>query len=463
MTRYRPFTVAILMSLTACTTAPPAPLDLDATASSVEGRGRALAEMETAIRLVALDGSGIPMPDSSRFDEARYDDDFWSACALAYSRPVRVSRRRVLALREEARSAGAPGPIAAGYRSLDLGDLDLEHNLRATADLLGILGVGPAAAAEELAVSQARRALAELERSAWSALFDVARARARLAAARARLARIDELLDAAKTDLRRVDRLRERGRIGPGPAGRARAVVAGLATRRSRLVVAIAESRAGLAVSAGLPENHDGMKQVDSEFLRNRSSAETPSPAPSPRELLVRHPELRSLGLGYAVSEARLRRRVADQWPGIRLGSLMKFRPDSFLPGGIVEFSIPFPGSQDGRIEAALQGREAAREAIEDVLVKARASLNARHLALLAAIGTLEDEAPTQESQSAAAWRGARALFAIRESELDTWVDALNLRSRGILALTEARANEIVARLDFREAAALIPWREESK
>ena len=62
----------------------------------------------------------------------------------------------------------------------------------------------------------------------------------------------------------------------------------------------------------------------------------------------------------------------------------------------------------------------------------------------------------------ARAWRGARARLSVDESAgaIDTWVDALVLRSRGVLAEVDALEQVRLVDLEFREAAGLHPGLE---
>ena len=142
-----------------------------------------------------------------------------------------------------------------------------------------------------------------------------------------------------------------------------------------------------------------------------------------------------------------------------RIGPRIRFDPDETLYGGIVSLDLPWPGAVSREIDASGEERAAAREAVEDALATAMVAANASRRELELAQEHLARDVVPQEQGSATAWRSARANIWVREGPdvVDTWVDALQLRVRGVLARLDALERARLADLSYREAAGLPP------
>jgi outer membrane protein TolC len=322
----------------------------------------------------------------------------------------------------------------------------------ATFDLLGILGVGRQAAALELAHAEERAALGALEKAVWEAEFRVDRARVRVAAARAREEAADALLKDSASDFARIDILTRRGRVPASEAQWAWAVVHMVEHAMSAARTARAEEEAELAVAAGIPPSHPAIAEVAPETIEQFLPGMQLPAEPAGEELLARVPELRALHLDYAVAEAELRREAAEQWPMIGLGPKVALGADNTLAGGILSVELPFPGSVDGRIAAAVQKRSATREAVEDALLGSLAAIRAHRRVLREGREVLESHARIADIASANMWRAARARFRADPMTLEGWSFALEHRIEPMIGMIEAREALALAALDLREA-----------
>jgi outer membrane protein TolC len=452
--------ILLIGGLAACANPSPHPLRPEDITARVAQRAVSDEELRHALILV----DPVPLGLVGGVDAALADpslDAFWHARALAFEPTVRQARRRLLAARATARTAGFPGPLDADAGVRDMGDGDLEKDVGATLDLLGLLGLGPAAADRELAMAATDLASGELETHARTALFAVDRARLRLAAARERRRRLADHLVEAQAGSRRLELLFDRGRLGDGLIGRARAVVATLAAEERQLSRATARAAEDLAQSAGTTPDDPALAIPASLAISDTAPADDAAPvdAPAPERLLDLLPDLRTARLTYAVAEARLRAAVAAQWPQIRIGPSLRVVPDMLLPGGSVSVQVPWPGSLEGVIDAAVEEREAAREAVEDALARSLAVEDARRLERTLAWEVFFDHARPAAEGSAAAWRSARGRLDVEEGieVVETWLESLMVRSRGVNALVDAAEAGLMADLDWREAAGRNP------
>jgi hypothetical protein len=427
---------------------------------SVTERATELADVEHALELadvgpLALEAPQVP--SELRADRA----DFWRACAFAWNPAVRQARRQVLAMRAERRSAGAPGPLELRVDNTDLGGSQRETEVTLTFDLLGVFGLGPVAAARELAATEERRALAELERAVWMAGFEVDRARVDLAVARAKRNALQILWDDADEDAPRIDILDARGWTAPTATGWAKANLHRLEHWISDAMTAEAAARAELAIAAGLPADHPALDQVTAAAAEVARPDDVDWSAVDAPALLAGVPELRDMRLACSVAEARLRRVAAERWPNIRLGPKAVFVPNEVLPGAMLDVELPWPGSVDGRVDAAVQECLAAVDGLEDALVAALARVRERRTELEQAILRLREHAPSVDEASARMWVSARARFDADPSALDMWSLALKDRSESLMMMIEARGQFALALLDYDEARGPRPPRTE--
>lgn len=454
------FTIPLLL-FASCATPPPRPLEPGKLAADVASR--ADAHHKLVLEALALHDAaplGLLLPE--RWDPAQdaTNDVFWHAHAIAFEPSVQASRRTWRAARHDAAAAGQPDRTALAYRLEDTGEPGRQSEIVSTMDLLGLLGIGPKAAERDVAARTAGLALGQLEQDIWSAVFDVDRARVALSSSRRREARLTSFASAATNDLRRLEMLYTRGRLSDGLIGRARAVHAAFEARFHEHAATTARAREALAHASGLPPEAPALDAIGDGMLEIGPTG--PAPSPLAPLLLDNVPSLRAARLAYALAEARVRAAAAAWWPALRVGPHLKMRPDEFLTGGVVALDLPWPGKVSARIEAALERREQAREAVESVLARTLASVAARREELLIARAHYETHALTLASQSERAWRGARAGLSVHESAnaVDAWVDALALRSRGVLAEVDALERVRLVDLGFRETAGLRPGLE---
>lgn len=433
------------LTLGACVAPGPEPLNevemVDATRSR---RDAVTAHLESTLREAGLNRAQPAMPSlAPAFRDA----------ALAHGPEIRRRRREVEELRGRAASAGQPGPIGGRVRGSEnpMGDFEIESAV--TLDLFGLLGVGPAEAARLLAETQVRAAAARLEAEVWRTSHAADRAWVEYVTACCHADVADAIAALAAQDATRIEALVEAGAVGSGPAGRALAFFAIAEQRVEMMNAAIAARRADLSRTIGLSVTDPLLAEIDVDGMA-KAAARLPQgeTRPDPEALFRRHPQLRALRLEYAVAEADLRAAVAAQWPSLNLGPRLVFRPDGVLPGGLLQFRVPFPGSQDGFIAAAVARRTRARERLEDAWLAAEATLHAARERVDRARNVLEDEAVRIDSRSAAAFRAARTKLAVDPSFVRNWADALADRGQGALARANARRELLLAVIDLREA-----------
>lgn len=446
-----------LALLASCSVPPPEPLEADKVAATVTSRAEPSPELlEAALALHNAPPLGLVVPEQIDTHDAA-SDWFWHAHAIAYERRVRATRRAWRAAQARTGVVGQPGPIRVTYSPEDIGPGASQHELAATVDLLSLLGLGVRPADRQVARQFAAVALGQLEEAVWEAAFAVDRSRVQLAAASRREAALAMLLEEARRDLRRLQLLHKLERLGDGPFGRAEAVVAEVETRLSQRSAATVVARAGLARASGLPPEAPALDAIGAAHEpRLETQAATP---PTPRQLLDELPGLRAAGLSHALAEARLRAAISEWWPTLRIGPRLKFQPGDDLYGGIVSLDLPWPGPVSRDIEAAGEERAAAREAVEDALAAALVTAHAKARELELAREHLARDVVPQEQGSAAAWRSARAHIWVHEGPdiLETWVDALRLRVRGVLARLDAVERVRLADLSYRESAGIPP------
>ncbi|MAG55291.1 MAG: hypothetical protein CMJ83_03285 [Planctomycetes bacterium] len=400
-------------------------------------------------------GLALPADLDPKRDADR--DVFWHAHAVAFAPVVRASRRAWRAVQIDEGAAGNPDRPGLMYRMEDGGEPDRQNDVRATVDLLGLLGLGPKAAERELAAEVTGLAHGKLEEAVWSAAFAVDRARVRLAAARQFHASLEQHLISARAGLRRIRMLQERGRLGEGLVSRAQAVLASLETDLSFLARDVARAREALAHAAGVPAHATAIETLHDDLIDREITL--PLHVPKATELLVSVPTLRSRQLAYAVAEARLRAAAAEWWPRLQIGPHFKIRPDELLSGGVVSLDLPWPATVEANIDAAVERRTQAREAVVDALAAAVASVETRRDELRYALEHRTHHARRLDVESARAWRAARARLEVLEGAdvVDTWIDALQLRAKGALAPTGAARHVLLTDLAYREIAGKLP------
>lgn len=440
----------VLPSFSAACAAPErSPLDAERLDLALERRDASPQALALALErsgLAPLALGALPEPGSEiDFDAA----PFWHACALAFGPKVRAARRALAAATEREGSAGRPGPLAGFVELEELDDPAAFTRAVLTVDLVGLLGLGPAESARELARAEVRAARASLELAAWEALYEVDRARLELALARAERALLAELGAELDTSAKRVELLDRHGRLSAGALSEARIAEHRLALRARELEAREADARAALVRAAGLPLGSPALERVGARTLLALAELDG-STAPGRRALLERSPRLRAALLEYAVAEARLADEAAGRWPELRLGPQLLWSMDEFFLGLMAESAVAWPGSLDGRVRAALAEREAAREATEDLLLAEEARLRAARERLEARRAALVEAGEPAALQAERARRAAHARFSVEPEALAEWARALGMQIEAWEALFMTRAAALEAALELR-------------
>jgi outer membrane protein TolC len=441
---------AAALSALACS-APATRSVTDAEIAELASRRSSLEDVAAALELADLGALAVPVPGAPRALEPDLPE-FWHACAFAWNPELRRARRELLALRAAVRGSGAPGALMLDVEHMDLSDSDADLELMATVDLLGLLGVGPAPAQRALARAEDRSALAELESAVWRIRFEVDRARVRFASARATEIVLEALLQHASEDLPRIEVLARSGWIGSAMEQAAYAAVHRIEHAQSAARQDSARARAELARICGLDPTHEAFERMGGGVVDRFRAGEIRWRDPAPTDLLASLPELRSAKLELAVAEAELRRVARERWPSLRIGPKVIVMRDDTNVGGLLGIEIPFPGSVEGRVEAARQRREAAREALEDALVAARTRIAETRELLAEALERLEEHAPELDTAVARMFVAAQAGFRVDPEGLTAWTLALGERVESLTMLAEARADAVIAHLGYEEA-----------
>lgn len=440
------------MSLSACS-APTAAGSVDPANVAATLAARVdVATLGRALELADVGPLALPTPP---LGDAGLDPtavDYWRACAWAFAaEPVAARRARSLAALS-VRGAGLPQPLMIGVEQNGFADSQRQTELALTFDLLGVLGLGRAAAARVLAEAGAREALGALEVALWSSGFRVERARLALAAVIAREQAVDALIAAAEPVMRRAELLCARGWLGELQVAPARAVMVTLRTRVADLRHERERARAMLAEAAGLPIDAPALAAVTPAALAaNEPLAITPD-LPGRAELTERHPQLRQLRLRYAVAEAQVRQAAALAWPEIAIGPRATFQADGILPGGMLNISAAFPGTVSFEVARAALLRERAREELEAALLERSADLAAKAARWREATTTHRDRAPLLDDATAVWLGAAEARFRVDPRGLGDWIMALERRGEAVEQLVEQALQAHIAALELQEA-----------
>ena len=181
---------------------------------------------------------------------------------------------------------------------------------------------------------------------------------------------------------------------------------------------------------------------------------------PSGAELAEALPVLRAAKLSLALAESMLQSEARSRWPSIRVGPMARFEAgDSFL-GGMLGIDVPFPGALDGRVAAARERRDASLEALEDGLVAARARIVETKEVLAQALKQRDEHMLVVDSAADRALKAATAEFHVDALALPAWISALSERASSASELIDARANALLAALDYEEARGPAPAAE---
>jgi len=448
--------LAVSGALGACAAPAPRPLDLEHVASDVAGRGATPAQVAEALELADL--RALPFERPLVGAEPDYDRGaFWHASALAFNGELRSARRRWAEQSALARSGGAPQAAELEVEQAGFESGERETWIALTFDVLGLLDAGRSAAARELARAEARAAWADLENAAWAARIAVDRARTELGDSLAGVDLLSELLASSSASVTRAELLFERGRLSAGELARLRGMVAEVGHQLHEQRVHVAWHRRELADAAGLPPSAPALDAPTRETLEDLLRGAEPSPQPEARELLERSPLLRRARLEYALAEAMLRDEVAWTRPGLRLGPALQIRPDETLPGGMLVLDLPHARALSGRVEAARQARERAREELEEALRASLARIEQARAEYEAARAALAEHALPREADTSRVWRAARARFEVDPLAAEGVGMALRDRAMALLDLLDVRHEVVLAWLDLEQALGPAP------
>jgi outer membrane protein TolC len=448
--------VSLFLSLEGCAAPAARPLDLDRTAADVVTRSATPEQVAQALDLA--DWQALPFERPRIEEEPDYDGGgFWHATALAFNGELRSAQRRWAEATALARSGGAPEAAEIELEQTGFDSADRQTWLAVTFDILGFLDAGRAAAARELARAEARVAWADVENVAWSTSIAVDRARAELGDSLSKVDVLTDLLDSSKASVARAELLFERGRLSESEIARLRGMVAEVDHQLHEQRVSAGRSRRALADAAGLPPNAPALDTPTRETLENMILAADMASLPEAHELLQRSPPLRRARLEYAVAEAVLRDEVARTRPGLRLGPALQFTPDETLPGGVLVLDLPHARALSGRVEAARQARERARENLEELLRASLARVEAARTQYESARGALAQHATARDADTNRVWLAARARFEVDPMAADELGMALRDRAMALLDLSEVKNEMVLAWLDIEEATGPAP------
>ncbi len=410
-----------------------------------------------AEQLAGLDALALPRPTREECADAR-SSGFWRACALAWNPNVRAARREFERALANAGAAGRPGSIDVSLEAMDFADTARETKLAATIDLLAVIGLGPTRIAREEARGEVRRARSALESAVWAAMFDVERARVRLAASREREEQLEGLLKEVASQSERFEILERRGRLSQADAQMAKVASHDVAHEISRETSREAELRAELARVSGLPFDHAAYASIDGHELKEVRSIPL---AAGMRELLEQDPALRELSLEYAQAELQVRRVAADAWPTLRVGPMLTFMPSDVLLGGVLDLSLPWPGRVEKEIRITSVEREAARDRVENALNLA--------LARVASLRVIERESRARASEHAvllddaqeSAWQAVNARLRLGMANAMEWTRSLRDRIAPLVGLVDEREGAAIVALDLAQASGIAPRSQE--
>lgn len=373
--------------------------------------------------------------------------EFWMASADAFGGSQQQARRRALAVLGELAAAGAPAPVQVAVTDHTFeGDAPLLETAWAF-DLYGLLGWGPRETEALHGRARVDQALAEYERTLFEGRLEALRARAALGAALSVEREREVLLGELEQGAARITLLEKHGRISAAMADAARGMVGRAERMASMARVDVASARARLALATGRAANDPALDHVTPEVLAERASIAG--------SLRPEHPALRAAAEQVALTEARVRMVARQAWPSVQIGPHLGFPEGDLDPlklGGILRLNLPWPSSWEGRLAAAEEQREAALEAWdEQVLALGRAESEAR-VRLEQAEMRLKEASRALASGSQEAWRRARLALVVAEATPADWVDALERRIPGSIALVQDELAMCLSTLDLMSA-----------
>ncbi len=317
---------------------------------------------------------------------------------------------------------------------------------------MGFWGLGPSEAAREAAWVDVRLAHSRLESAVWSAIFDVDRARVRLAASRKRQAELAKLLDQVVGQSARFEVLERRGRLSEADVASVASAVHEVEHEISSEKVREAGLRVELARVSGVAFEHAAFAGVAGEVLREVSA--DPGQR-SPRQVLEQEPALRELTLEFAQVEMRVRSVAASAWPTLRAGPQFTFMPSELLVGGLLDLSVPWPGTVEKQMRIARVEREAARERVEDALHLALARIASLREILSEQRLLADEHAPEADEAEELTWQAVNARLRYGRATAMEWTLSARARKAPLLGLVDAREAVEIAALDLAQACGI--------
>jgi len=430
----------------ACASVPPAPLVDAELAAGLQARDpRLIADVAD---LSGLEPLALARPTVEELADS-HSEGFWRGCAFAWNPQVRMARRELAAALQSVGAAGKPGAVALGAENEDFENLGDETKLELTFDLLGLLGLEPSRAQKAGARAQVERARSGLERALWNANFEVERARVRLGAAQARLGLLHGLLADVQLQDVRLEILGRRGRLSEVDVRMAELVVHELEHAISQERARVALLRADLAQASGLWPEHEALSSPGPELLHSDRAS---LPEVSALELLADHPQLRELRSEYALAEAALREIAAQAWPSLRAGPILRFMPSDLILGGLLDAELPWPGSVEPRVLAAVQQRESARERLEDALLAALARVQSLREELEESRLRAAEHALPMEQTAIAVLDAVTRRLNLGMLDVFDWTMRLRELRMASLAVVDERLTARLFELDLQEA-----------
>ena len=370
----------------------------------------------------AAEGLALPVDPAAAADPARAD--YWRAAAVAFAPASRDARARWLTARAAGR--GSPGDVELELVAGDFGDGEDGAELGVLFDLVGLVGLGPARAAREVANAEEALALANWAKVALDACLVVDQARLDLAVARERLSALDRLAGWAEPLRIRAEVLEARGWTAPAAAASLEGALAQLEGARDEARQMESTARRDLALASGIPSDSAAFGAVGEGVLSEQSVAATRSNA--------EHPILVLAQLELELAEAELRAAAARAWPGVQLGPQLTIGGDGAVAGWL-QLTLPWPSTWRGPLRVAEQRRDRALLAYEENLHALRETRQAGADALRAA----KSRSQWGEREEAAAERRLLAVGLLAQNqraELAECADALEqgVRTAGLRA-----------------------------
>lgn len=430
----------------------------DGRTAVLELRARSSAEaVDEALKLLPEGALLVPLPaePEDRNPETLAADapEFWRAHALAFNPEVRAALQELRASLAAETGAGAPEALMTETEIMKAREGFTEWQPGIGVDLLALLGIGQSAAAKALASATVRRDEARLAEALWKAPFEADRGRIRVAAARANLEALDLLVTEATKDQERILLLQMHGRLAETTVHDARTMFHRLLETRANAKAELAAARAELAVACGLGPDALPLDRITLATIDDFDVEGGVPRTPEAEALFAARPDLKRLGLEYAMSEAELRLAarsiiptITPSWkPSLVKGLLTE-------PGGMVAIDFPWPSRVSSAIKVACVRRDTAAIAWVDAANAAWNTVVALRREMEAAFENWSVHVPIVDSATAGAWIAARKRFSLDRETLTDWIMALERRMEGLEMIQRHREHAFLRILDYLQA-----------